>query len=587
VFSWRGQVFVATPLVLASLLLILLAGPFDQGNSNSASLDKSSVVATVASPSGGSWSTDAQGDVWENGGANLYGSLTSQTLTAPIVDIAPTVDGKGYWLVASDGQIYCFGDAVFYGDTVVSGSRRLHHVDGAIVGMATTPDDTGYWEVASDGSIYAFGDARYFGPVKALHGHRAKPVVGMISTPDGDGYWEVASGGHLYPFGDAKIFNSTGEMDPALDGLAPALEDRAPVVHVSGNTLENASGSPLRLLGVDVSGTEDACVLDDGFSWGPLTVAEAMNIASWHTNVVRVPLNEDCWLGINGAPAAYSGLAYREMITDWVEDLNAAGLVVILDLHWSAPGDIEATEQWPMADANHSITFWTQVATTFKSMPSVIFDLFNEPILGKYSPRASDWSCWLKGCTTSFQCSTCTSAVTYQTAGMQQMLDAVRLTGATQPVLVGGTNWSGDPCGIKDYGGNGGVCMWLHYEPTDPDNEVIADFHTYDWTACATVSCWDTSVLPVAAKVPVISAEFGENNCSAAFDQKYMNWADQNDVSYLAWSWEVPAHGSTGCAATNLQLLSNLNGTPTVTSRAGVAVHAHLAHLAKQVAGSR
>jgi hypothetical protein len=51
-----------------------------------------------------------------------------------------------------------------------------------------------------------------------------------------------------------------------------------------------------------------------------------------------------------------------------------------------------------------------------------------------------------------------------------------------------------------------------------------------------------------------------------------MNWADQYDMSYLAWSWEVPAYGSTRGPATNLELLSNWNGTPTVISRAGVAV---------------
>jgi endoglucanase len=56
------------------------------------------------------------------------------------------------------------------------------------------------------------------------------------------------------------------------------------------------------------------------------------------------------------------------------------------------------------------------------------------------------------------------------------------------------------------------VCLWSYWEPTDPDNGVIADFHTHNWTACATVGCWETSVLPVAAKARVIGAEFGETN---------------------------------------------------------------------------
>ena len=36
-------------------------------------------------------------------------------------------------------------------------------VDHPIVGMAATPDGGGYWEVASDGGVFAFGDAGYYG----------------------------------------------------------------------------------------------------------------------------------------------------------------------------------------------------------------------------------------------------------------------------------------------------------------------------------------------------------------------------------------------------------------------------------------
>ena len=67
--------------------------------------------------------------------------------------MAATPDGHGYWLVASDGGIFSFGDAQFYGST---GAIRLNK---PIVGMAATPDGTGYWLMASDGGIFSFGDA--------------------------------------------------------------------------------------------------------------------------------------------------------------------------------------------------------------------------------------------------------------------------------------------------------------------------------------------------------------------------------------------------------------------------------------------
>jgi ribosomal protein L24E len=78
-------------------------------------------------------------------------------LNKPIVGMAATPDGKGYWLVASDGGIFTFGDAKFYGST---GSMVLNK---PIVGMATSPDGKGYWLVASDGGVFNFGDAMFYG----------------------------------------------------------------------------------------------------------------------------------------------------------------------------------------------------------------------------------------------------------------------------------------------------------------------------------------------------------------------------------------------------------------------------------------
>ena len=68
----------------------------------------------------------------------------------------------------------------------------------------------GYWLVASDGGIFSFGDATYFGSTGAMHLQR--PIVGMASTADGKGYWLVASDGGIFSFGDATYFGSTGAM---------------------------------------------------------------------------------------------------------------------------------------------------------------------------------------------------------------------------------------------------------------------------------------------------------------------------------------------------------------------------------------
>jgi hypothetical protein len=318
-----------------------------------------------------------------------------------------------------------------------------------------------------------------------------------------------------------------------------------------------------------------------------MNASEAAAIASWHVNAVRVPLNEDCWLGINGVPTKYAGAFYQAAVERWVTTLNAAGIVAILDLHRSAPGANSTAAQWPMPDVNHSITFWQQVATAFRSDPSVIFDLYNEPYLGGSRVTTSDWSCWLAGCTTTTTlctsgsitpCST-TTEVTYQIAGMQQLLEAVRSTGATEPVMVGGLNWAGDPCGVVDSGGNGGTCEWLKFEPKDPDHQLILSFHTYNWTACTSVECWNTSVRPVADSVPVVTGELGERDCSASYIDSYMAWADSHNISYLAWSWQPPNTSDTESCVTdpvlNMKLLSNWDGAPS-TAVAGAAFRSHL-----------
>src|SRR6202012_2406354 len=125
-------------------------------------------------------------------------------LSHPIVGMAPTPSGKGYWLVASDGGIFSYGDASFFGST---GGTTLNQ---PIVGMGSTPDGRGYWLVASDGGIFSYGDAAFYGSTGGLTLN--KPIVGMASTPDGKGYWLVASDGGIFSFGDAAFYGSTGGL---------------------------------------------------------------------------------------------------------------------------------------------------------------------------------------------------------------------------------------------------------------------------------------------------------------------------------------------------------------------------------------
>lgn len=249
-------------------------------------------------------------------------------------------------------------------------------------------------------------------------------------------------------------------------------------------------------------------------------------MTSWRINAVRLPLNESCWLGLDPVKPRYRGAAYRSAVAAYVRRLTAAGLYVVLDLHWNVDG------QELMPDAAHTPAFWRSVARAFRANRAVLFDLYNEP-------HDVGWACWRRGCD--------------RWTGMQQLVDAVRSTGATQPILVGGLGWAGDLSG------------WLRYRPRG--SGLVASVHKYNFGDCADRACWDAVIAPVVARVPVVTGELGENDCAHGFVDAYMAWADAHGVSYLGWTWN-PWNCNDGPA-----LISDWNGTPTPF---GVGLRDHL-----------
>jgi len=303
----------------------------------------------------------------------------------------------------------------------------------------------------------------------------------------------------------------------------------APAVRVLGNQLVAADGGPVRLLGVNKAGTEYACAQGWGIFDGPVDEAAIAAMLSWRVTAVRVPLNEHCWLARNDAPAEFSGEAYRGAVEAYVDRLHAAGLVAVLDLHWSAPGGTLARGQALMADADHSTDFWTSVAGRFRDDPAVVFELFNEP-------HDISWECWQHGCLTTQG---------WRAAGMQQLLDAVRASGARQPVIVTGMNWGGD------------LSQWLEHSPTDPLGQIVAGVHVYSFSQCRDAACWDSTIGRVAGQVPVVTTELGEDTCTGDFVREYLGWAERHEVDYLGWTW------NTWDCRSGPALISSTDGTPT------------------------
>ncbi len=214
----------ATPVAPAGYRLVAAQGQvfsFGQLSSYRAARPGSPVVGVASTPDGyGYWLALKGGGVRAAGDAHLYGSMAGARLNSPIVAIAATPDGQGYWLVAGDGGVFGFGNAHYYGS---AGGARTN---GPVVGVAATADGRGYWLVSSHGDIYAFGDARSYGSLGTTPLNR--PIVGMAATTDGRGYWLAASDGGVFGFGDAHFYGSMGttHLNRPIVGIAATADSR-------------------------------------------------------------------------------------------------------------------------------------------------------------------------------------------------------------------------------------------------------------------------------------------------------------------------------------------------------------------------
>lgn len=355
-------------------------------------------------------------------------------------------------------------------------------------------------------------------------------------------------------------------------------------VSVSGTHFVDGSGKVIQLRGANVSGLEGGIIFGAGNTyWSSAGLGarpDFTKLAAWKLNVVRMPLNEDSWLGstVSGIPGnaiSLDGSGYRAEVAASVAAANAAGLYVILDLHWTAPAGFAANAQNPMADAQNAVSFWTQVADAFKGNHAVLFELFNEPYIdpassggdGAFasvggSPGDAQANLVLRnGGTASYYFGMSSGswngseqrmAYTWQTAGYQTLIDAIRSTGATNVILAGGNHYSND------------LSWWGQAPPSDPAGQLGAAIHLYPGGYPNNFSngsgSTDQMIAQNLANYPVIVTEFGDEvgNSNATFTQQMTSWLDQHGYSVTAWAWNPWGGGS------NVLIQNSTNYAPTV-----------------------
>jgi PKD repeat protein len=160
----------------------------------------------------GYWLVGSDGGIFAFGSAGFHGSTGGLPLQRPVVGISPTADRQGYWLVGSDGGVFAFGDAGYFGSLpglgfAPAGAAGRSALSAPIVAMVPSSDGGGYFMVASDGGVFAFGDARFAGSCPGIGGCSG-PAVAVMPDSSGNGYWLVTGTGDVYAFGDAPYLGA-------------------------------------------------------------------------------------------------------------------------------------------------------------------------------------------------------------------------------------------------------------------------------------------------------------------------------------------------------------------------------------------
>src|SRR5664280_594197 len=132
------------------------------------------------------------------------------------LDVQNTTPRQGYYLYDRYGDTVSFGNDSYLNYLGGPGFLPLNQ---PVVSMAVTPDGAGYWITAADGGVFAYGDAQFHGSTGNLV--LDSPITGILASADGRGYQLVADDGGIFAFGDAPFLGSLGGEDwSGIVGLA-------------------------------------------------------------------------------------------------------------------------------------------------------------------------------------------------------------------------------------------------------------------------------------------------------------------------------------------------------------------------------
>ncbi|MDD4689697.1 MAG: cellulase family glycosylhydrolase [Eubacteriales bacterium] len=209
------------------------------------------------------------------------------------------------------------------------------------------------------------------------------------------------------------------------------------------------------------------------------TMMEALD--NWHSNIIRLPITHSSW----------GDEKYRKTVDDMINMASARGKYIIIDLH-----KYEYIKQ-------DNLDFWVEFANLYKNNPTVLFGLLNEP-------HTISWEEWRNGGKKLQKDGSYTKMI-----GHQQLVEAIRDTGAKNILLAGGLDWGYDLRGIVgEAEGDDKVYALIDQGSNDNTGRagygIIYDTHIYPWKG--RTANWDQMIGTARKMYPLLSGENGWDN---------------------------------------------------------------------------
>lgn len=258
-----------------------------------------------------------------------------------------------------------------------------------------------------------------------------------------------------------------------------------PLATAGNRILSLRTGEPLLLRGVNLSGMEYSSERCAG-----LTAAEADCIVKgWRSNIVRLPFVQSLVLSGDGRD-------YVAELQEMVEMFATRGAYSILDLQWLdrdkvwGPGD----NRVPPQPDEGTLFCWELLSHSFRGVPHVIFDLFNEP----HDISLTQWLGWAS-----------------------RITERIRAIDPDRVVMVGGLDWAYD---LRDI--------------VIPFANVIYSTHVYANKRPG----WSAAFGEIALTRPVFAGEWGGEAKDLAWGRRLAAYFRELGIGWTAWSWRDWPH---------------------------------------------